>query len=53
MNLSNLPLHKICVDKSSCIAEQDVNHRLTADLTKDVFRKQFEKNEQLQQKAGK
>lgn len=40
MNLTNLPLHKMCVDKSSCIAEQDENHTLTADLTKDVFRKQ-------------
>lgn len=41
MNLSNLPLHKICVDKSSCIAEQNENHTLTADLTKDVFRKRL------------
>lgn len=40
MNLTNLPLHKMCIDKSSFIAEQDANHTLTADLTKDVFRKQ-------------
>lgn len=39
MNLTNLPLHKMCIDKSSFIAEQDSNHTLTADLTKDVFRK--------------
>jgi hypothetical protein len=42
MDLTNTPLHKLCIDKSSCIAEQEKNHTLTADLTKDVFRKQME-----------
>ena len=50
MNLSNIPLHKLCIDKSSCIAEQTGSHTLTADLTKDVFRKQQEKRTAFTQK---
>ncbi len=45
MNYNNA-LHRICVDKSSCRSEQE-NHIRMSDLTKDVFRKQYE------QKANK
>ncbi|MCX7779541.1 MAG: hypothetical protein N2491_01345 [Negativicutes bacterium] len=41
MDLTHMPLHKLGIDKSSCIAEQDEHHTLTADLTKDVFRKKL------------
>ncbi|MDF2569866.1 MAG: hypothetical protein K0R55_1470 [Sporomusa sp.] len=41
MNMVSKPLHKICVDKSDYFAEQS-GRKCTADLTKDVFRKEYE-----------
>ena len=46
------PLHKLCVDKASCRAEQDKTQPLLADLTKDAFRKRL-KEEALQQTPKK
>lgn len=39
MNLASTPLHKICVDKSSYLADET---HLTAELTKDSLRKIYE-----------
>lgn len=35
------PVHKICIDKSDYLAEQS-GRKPTAELTKDVFRKEYE-----------
>lgn len=48
--MNTTPLHKICVDKSDYFAEQ-AGRKLTADLTKDVFRKAYE--EKLKEATGK
>ncbi len=41
MSMNSKPLHKICVDKSDYLAERS-GRKSTADLTKDVFRKEYE-----------
>lgn len=41
MNMITKPLYRICVDKSDYLAEQ-TGRKYTADLTKDVFRKEYE-----------
>lgn len=48
--MNTTPLHKICVDKSDYFAAQ-AGQKLTADLTKDVFRKAYE--QKLKKEANK
>ena len=50
MNLSNTPLHRLCVDKASCLAELGRNQFLTADLTKDAYRSRLKSKEHAQAK---